>query len=98
MRSSTLSRQEEEPLPPHLRPPPLRVAATPIDSAGSPAPALLLLTPPEPPLQEGGRWFDHESFQKAQRSGRVRSLLGGMRGSQIYEVFIRERLALAAEG
>jgi len=49
-------------------------------------------------LQEGNLWFDHESFQRAHRSKRARRLLAGMRGSQIYEVFIRERLALAANG
>eukprot|EP00951_Prasinocladus_malaysianus_P049484 scaffold670254_cov37-Prasinocladus_malaysianus.AAC.1 len=48
-------------------------------------------------LQEGNMWFDHTSFWRSHRSKRARRLISRMRGSQIYEVFIRERLRLAAD-
>ena len=45
-----------------------------------------------------GYQFDQEAFVASQRSERARRFLELFRHSQMYEVFITERLKLAAEG
>jgi hypothetical protein len=42
--------------------------------------------------------FDHAAFVASFRSAKTRAFLGHLRESQCFEVFINERLAMAAEG
>ncbi|GIL47652.1 hypothetical protein Vafri_4419 [Volvox africanus] len=49
-------------------------------------------------LRGHGYYFDQPAFVAHRRSEAVRSFLSSMRHSQLYEMFIQERLAMAASG
>ena len=53
---------------------------------------------PADAIAAGGLWLDQEGFVTAAASRRTRLLLEAMRGTQMYEVFVRERLAAMSGG